>query len=347
MEGFNVAVVGATGLVGREFIKVLEQRNFPMRSIRLLASDRSAGTKLYVKHEECEVKETTSQSFSSVDIALFSAGAETSTHYAPIAARAGAIVIDNSSAFRMDPSVPLVVPEVNPDDIKDHKGIIANPNCSTIQMVVALSPLHKVNPIKRIVADTYQSASGIGSAAMEELGEQSHLALEGREVVPHLFPHQIAFNVLPEIDLFLDNGYTKEEWKLVEETQKIMHAPEIAISATAVRVPVSIGHSEAIHVEFTKAMSPQEARQILAEAPGVKVLDDPAISLYPHPWSAAGTDEVFVGRIRKDASHDCGLALWVVADNIRKGAALNAVQIAETVIARGWIRMEVRDGPAR
>ena len=337
MEGFHVAIVGATGLVGREFIKVLEQRNFPMRSIRLLASDRSAGTKLYVKHEQMEVKETTAHSFEEVDIALFSAGAEISNHFSPIAARAGAVVVDNSSAFRMDPNVPLVVPEVNAEDIKEHKGIIANPNCSTIQMVVAIYPLHKVDPIKRIIVDSYQSASGIGSAAMEELVDQSKLALEGREVVPHLFPHQIAFNVLPEIDLFLDNAYTKEEWKMVEETQKIMHAPEIAISATCVRVPVSIGHSEAIHIELTKPMSPQEARQILAEAPGVRVQDDPGISLYPHPWSAAGTDDVFVGRIRKDASHERGLAMWVVSDNIRKGAALNTVQIAETMIERGWI----------
>ncbi len=337
MEGFHVAIVGATGLVGREFIKVLEQRNFPMRSIRLLASDRSAGTKLYVKHEQMEVKETTAHSFEEVDIALFSAGAEISNHFSPIAARAGAVVVDNSSAFRMDPNVPLVVPEVNAEDIKEHKGIIANPNCSTIQMVVAIYPLHKVDPIKRIIVDSYQSASGIGSAAMEELVDQSKLALEGREVVPHLFPHQIAFNVLPEIDLFLDNAYTKEEWKMVEETQKIMHAPEIAISATCVRVPVSIGHSEAIHIELTKPMSPQEARQILAEAPGVRVQDDPGISLYPHPWSAAGTDDVFVGRIRKDSSHERGLAMWVVSDNIRKGAALNTVQIAETMIERGWI----------
>lgn len=337
MEGFHVAIVGATGLVGREFIKVLEQRNFPMRSIRLLASDRSAGTKLYVKHEQVEVEETTAHSFEEVDIALFSAGAEISSHFSPIAARAGAVVVDNSSAFRMDTNVPLVVPEVNAEDIKEHKGIIANPNCSTIQMVVAIYPLHKVDPIKRIIVDSYQSASGIGSAAMEELIDQSKLALEGREVVPHLFPHQIAFNVLPEIDLFMDNAYTKEEWKMVEETQKIMHAPEIAISATCVRVPVSIGHSEALHIEFSRPMSAQEARQILAEAPGVRVQDDPGISLYPHPWSAAGTDDVFVGRIRKDASHERGLAMWVVSDNIRKGAALNTVQIAETMIERGWI----------
>jgi aspartate-semialdehyde dehydrogenase len=337
MRGLHVAIVGATGLVGREFIKLLEQRNFPMNSIRLLASDRSAGAKLYVKHEQVEVKETTAHSFEGVDIALFSAGAEISSHFSPIAARAGVVVVDNSSAFRMDPTVPLVVPEVNPDDIKDHKRIIANPNCSTIQMVVAINPLHKANPIKRIIVDSYQSASGIGTAAMEELVDQTKLALQGREVVPHLFPHQIAFNVLPEIDLFLDNAYSKEEWKMVEETQKIMHAPEVAISATCVRVPVSIGHSEALHIEFERPMSPAEARQILADSPGVKVQDDPGISLYPHPWSVAGTDDVFVGRIRKDVSHERGLAMWVVADNIRKGAALNTIQIAETMIERGWI----------
>ena len=337
MRGFHVAIVGATGLVGREFIKILQERNFPMRSIRLLASDRSAGRKLHVKHEQIEVEETTAQSFNGVDIALFSAGAEISNHFSPIAARAGTVVVDNSSAFRMDPSVPLVVPEINPDDIKGHKGIIANPNCSTIQMVVAINPLHKVNPIRRIIADSYQSASGIGSGAMEEMVDQSRAALEGREVVPHLFPHQIAFNVLPEIDLFLDNAYTKEEWKMVEETQKIMHAPDMAISATCVRVPVSIGHSEALHLEFERAMSPQEARSILADAPGVKVQDDPGISLYPHPWAVAGTDDVFVGRIRRDASHERGLAMWVVADNVRKGAALNTIQIAETMIERGWV----------
>jgi len=337
MKGFHVAIVGATGLVGQEFIKVLEQRDFPMRSIRLCASDRSTGRKLRVNNEEVEVEETTARSFAGVDIALFSAGAEISKLFSPIAARAGTVVVDNSAAFRMDPEVPLVVPEVNAQDIEWHKGIIANPNCSTIQMVVALYPLHKVNPIKRIIVDTYQSVSGTGSAAMEALSEQSKMVLEGRSVVPHVYPHQIAFNLLPEIDLFLDNGYTKEEWKMVEETKKIMHAYDIAISATCVRVPVFIGHSEAIHVEFSESMSPETARRILSEAPGVKVLDDPGISLYPMPCSAAGSDDVFVGRIRRDASNDRGLAMWVVADNLRKGAALNAVQIAEKMVERGWI----------
>jgi len=337
MKGYKVAIVGATGLVGQEFIKILEQRNFPMSSIQLLASDRSAGRKLFVTHREIEVKETTPESFEGIDIALFSAGTETSRYFSPIAAQSGTVVIDNSAAFRMEPTVPLVVPEVNPEDIKWHKGIIANPNCSTIQVVVALYPLHKVNPIKRIVADTYQAVSGTGSAAVEELTAQAKQVLEGQTTIPHVYPHQIAFNLLPEIDVFLGSGYTKEEWKLVEETRKIMHANDIAISATCVRVPVFTGHSEAIHVEFSQPMSPDEARFILAEAPGVKLLDDPAISLYPQPWSAAGTDEVFVGRIRQDASHPNGLVMWVVADNLRKGAALNTVQIAEEMIKRRWL----------
>jgi len=337
MKQYRVAVVGATGLVGQEFIKVLEQRNFPMTSIHLFASDRSAGKKLFVTHQEIEVKETVPESFEEIDIALFSAGAEISRYFSPIAAQAGAVVIDNSAAFRMDSGVPLVVPEVNPEDIKWHKRIIANPNCSTIQMVVALYPLHKVNPIKRIIVDTYQAVSGTGSAAVDELTTQAKQVLEGQTTIPHVYPHQIAFNMLPEIDVFLDNGYTKEEWKLVEETRKIMHADNIAISATCVRVPVFTGHSEAVNIEFSQPMSPDEARRILAQAPGVKVLDDPAISLYPQPWSAAGTDEVFVGRIRQDASHPCGLNMWVVADNMRKGAALNAVQIAEEMVKRGWV----------
>ena len=337
MKQYRVAIVGATGLVGQEFIRILEQRDFPMSSVRLLASDRSAGRKLFVRHEEIEVEETVPESFENIDIALFSAGGDTSRHFSPMAARAGAVVVDNSSAFRMDPGVPLVVPEVNPEDIKWHRGIIANPNCSTIQMVVALYPLHKVNPIKRVIVDTYQAVSGTGSAAVEELTTQTKQVLEGQEVVSSVYPHQIAFNVLPEIDVFLDNAYTKEEWKMVEETRKIMHANEIAISATCVRVPVFTGHSEAVNIEFSRPMSPDEARQILARAPGVKVLDDTTVSLYPHAWLAAGTDEVYVGRIRQDASHPSGLAMWVVSDNLRKGAALNAIQIAEEMTRRDWL----------
>ena len=338
MNGYSVAIVGATGLVGREFIKVLEQRHFPMNSIQLLASDRSAGKKLFVSHQEIEVRETTTESFKNIDIALFSAGAEVSRYFAPIAVQAKAVVVDNSAAFRTDPKVPLVVPEINPEDIKKHKGIIANPNCSTIQMVVVLYPLHKVNPIKRIVVSTYQAVSGTGIPAVDELTAQARQVLEGQTPVPHVYPHQIAFNLLPEIDVFMDNGYTKEEWKMVEETRKIMHANDIAISATCVRVPVFTGHGEAVSVEFAHPMSADEAQYILAQAPGVKVLDDPAISLYPQPWSAAGSDEVFVGRIRQDTSHANGLVMWIVADNLRKGAALNAVQIAEEMIKRDWLK---------
>jgi aspartate-semialdehyde dehydrogenase len=338
VKDYRVAIVGATGMVGHEFIKVLEQRSFPMASVSLLASDRSAGKKLRVNHQEVVVKETGPESFREVDIALFSAGSETSRYFSPIAAQSGAVVIDNSSAFRMDASVPLVVPEVNAEDIQQHRGIIANPNCSTIQLVVALNPLHKVNPIKRIIVATYQAVSGTGIAAVEELRTQARQVLEGQPITPHVYPHQIAFNLLPEIDVFLDNNYTKEEWKMVEETRKIMHANEIAISATCVRVPIFVGHSEAIHVEFSRPMSPEEARRILTQAPGVKIVDDPGISLYPQPWPAAGSDEVFVGRIRQDASLPNGLAMWVVADNLRKGAALNAVQIAEEMTRRDWVR---------
>jgi aspartate-semialdehyde dehydrogenase len=332
MKGTIVAIVGATGMVGQEFIRVLEQRSFPMASVKLYASDRSHGRKMTVRGEELEVKETTPESFRGIDIALFSAGADISKQFSPIAAKAGAVVVDNSAAFRMDPEVPLVVPEINPEDIKKHKGIIANPNCSTIQMVVALYPLHKVNPIKRITVATYQSVSGTGLAAVDELTGQAKLVLEGKKTTPKVYPYQIAFNVLPEIDVFLENGYTKEEWKMVEETRKIMHAPEIAVSATCVRVPVMIGHSEAVQVEFSRPMSPDEARSILSRAPGVTLVDDPSKRIYPYPVMAAGRDDVYVGRIRKDASHPNGLVLWIVSDNIRKGAALNAVQIAERLV---------------
>ena len=338
MNGYRVAIVGATGLVGGEFIKVLEQRNFPVSKLTMLASDRSAGKKLYFNHEEYEVLETAPDSFRDVDIALFSAGADISRYFSPIAAKAGAVVIDNSAAWRMDDEVPLVVPEINAEDIRKHKGIIANPNCSTIQMVVALNPLHRVNPIKRIVVTTFQSVSGTGSAAIEELTAQSKQILGGQSVVPHVYPHQIAFNVLPHIDVFLDNAYTKEEWKMVEETRKIMHDDDIQVSATCVRVPVFTSHSEAVNVEFTNAMSPDDARKLLTQAPGVRLLDDYAINLYPTPWMAAGTDDTYVGRIRRDVSASNSLVMWVVADNIRKGAALNAVQIAEEMVRREWLK---------
>ena len=330
---YRVAIVGATGLVGGEFLRILEERKFPMDSLRLYASDRSAGKKLAFMGEELVVEETGDGSFENIDIALFSAGGDVSKRFAPVAARAGAVAIDNSSAFRMDPETPLVVPEVNPEDAASHNGIIANPNCSTIQMVVALNPLHRVNPIERIIVSTYQAVSGAGAAAVEELRQQVALIAEGREddISSKAFPHQIALNALPFVDSFLDD-YTTEEWKMVQETRKIMHAPDMPVCATCVRVPVYTSHSESVNAEFSRPMSPQEARDILSRSPGVTVQDNPGEHLYPLPILAAGTDDVFVGRIRRDISHPRGLAMWVVSDNLRKGAALNAVQIAEEVV---------------
>ncbi len=333
-----VAIVGATGLVGQEFIRILRQRKFPMSSLRLLASESSKGKKVTIGKDEIEIEKAGHDSFEDVDLALFSAGSEISRDLAPVAAKTGTVVVDNSAAWRMEPEIPLVVPEVNPEDIAKHKGIIANPNCSTIQMVVALNPLHKVNPIKRIIVDTYQAVSGTGRAAMEELSTQCKQVLNGQEIMPHVYPHQIAFNLLPHIDVFMGNGYSKEEMKMMQETRKIMHADEMAISATCVRVPVFVGHSEAIHVELTKPMSPEEAREILSKAPGVKVVDDLDVNMYPIPKSAAGRDETLVGRVRGDLSHPNGLAMWVVSDNLRKGAALNAIQIAEELIKQGLLR---------
>ena len=340
MEGFDVAIVDATDIVGQEIVKVLEQRKFPVASIQLLVPDHSAAAKLLFNHQRIEVRKAKPEAFRHVDIAFFSAGDDISRRLSPWATEAGTVVIDNSTAFRMDPTVPLVVPEVNPEDIEWHKGIIASPNCSTIQMVVALYPLHRLNPIKRIVVSTYQAVSSSGAAAMQELANQSRLALEGRRICPHVYSHQIAFNVLPEIDVFLDNGYTKEEQKMVEETRKILHTEDIAISASCVRVPVYFGHSEAVNIEFSSPITPEEAKRILAQAPGVRVLDDPTVSFYPQPWAASGSDHVFVGRIRKDISHPNGLVMWIVADNLRKGAALNSVQIAEEGIEKGWISLK-------
>ncbi len=336
--GLNLAIVGATGLVGAEFLKVLEQRQLPIDSIRLLASDRSAGRKLRFKGIDLEVEETTQDSFGGVDVALFSAGADISKYFSPIAVSAGAVVIDNSSAFRMDAEVPLVVPEVNPEDIRLSNGIIANPNCSTIQMVVALNPLHRVNPIRRIVVSTYQAVSGTGIAAVEELKRQVAEAVLGEGTTePEAYPHRIAFNALPFVESFMDNDYTTEEWKMVQETRKIMHDPNMPVGATCVRVPVYTGHGESLNVELERPMSSDEARDILASAPGVKVLDSPKDNIYPLPLDSVGTDDVFVGRIREDISHPNGLAMWVVADNLRKGAALNAVQIAESMLREGLL----------
>jgi len=340
MEGFNIAVVGATDVVGQEIIKILEQRKFPVASIRLLATDHSSAMKIIFNHRRIEVREARPEAFRDVDIAFFSTDADISRRLSPLAVEAGAVVIDNSSAFRMNPTVPLVVPEVNPVDIEWHKGIIASPSCATIQMVVALNPVHKANPIKRIVVSTYESVSSSGGAALREVTNQARLVLEGRRICPHVYSHQIAFNVLPEIGVFLDNGYTKAEQQIIEETRKTLHAEDIAISATCVRVPVYFGHSEAVNVEFSSPITPEEARKILAQAPGVRVLDDPTVSFYPQPWAASGSDHVFVGRIRRDISHLDGLVMWVVADNIRKGGALNVVQIAEEGISRGWLSLK-------
>ena len=338
MKEVSIAVVGATGAVGREFLKILEQRQFPARHIKLLASHRSAGTPLRVMGQEMVVEETKRDSFRGIDLAFISVNTELSGELAPIAAEAGALVIDDSSFFRMRPEVPLVVPEVNGEDVQWHRGIISIPNCSTTPLVMVAHPLHRAIPIVRIIADTYQSVSGAGGAAMMELKEQSGSLLEGGSPKSKALPHQIAFNVIPRIDSFLSSGYTREEQKMVEETRKIMHSPGIAVSATCVRVPVYTSHSAALHIEFERHMAPEEARQMLAKAPGVKVLDSPEESMYPMPWDVSGTDYVYVGRIRKDLSHPNGLAMWVVADNLRKGAALNAIQIAEEVLARGCLR---------
>ncbi|MBF0169484.1 MAG: aspartate-semialdehyde dehydrogenase [Nitrospinae bacterium] len=329
----HVAVVGATGAVGEEMFKILAQREFPVGNLLPLASARSAGEKITWRGEEYEVEELTHDSFKNIDIALFSAGGSVSQEFAPSAAKAGAVVIDNTSAFRMDADVPLVVPEVNAHAIRNRpRGIIANPNCSTIQMLVALKPLHDAARIKRIVVSTYQAVSGAGKRAIEELSRQTQDLFSFRDVVCEKFPRQIAFNCIPQIDVFIENGYTKEEMKMVNETKKIMGDDSIRVTATAVRVPVFHAHSESVNVEFERPLSPDEARELLRSAPGVSVVDNPAAKEYPTAIDAAGKDDTFVGRIRKDESVENGLNLWIVSDNIRKGAALNAVQIAEKVL---------------
>jgi aspartate-semialdehyde dehydrogenase len=333
-SGYVVAVVGATGAVGTEMIEVLEERKFPVTRLVPLASTRSAGGTVTFEGNEVPIEVLTKDSFAGVDIALFSAGADLSREFAPIAVKAGAVVIDNSAAWRMTPEVPLVVPEVNAHDIQRHKGIIANPNCSTIQMVVALKPLHDKARIKRIVVTTFQSVSGTGKDAMDELMAECQDLLSFKSASPKVYPYQIAFNCLPQIDDFLPSGYTKEEMKLVHETRKIMGDQSIHVTATTVRVPVYVGHSEAINIETERKLSANDARAILSTAPGVLLYDDPAHKIYPMPLEVAGKDEVYVGRVREDESIANGLNLWVVADNLRKGAALNAVQIAE-YLAKG------------
>jgi aspartate-semialdehyde dehydrogenase len=334
MVKYNVAVVGATGAVGNEMIKILEERDFPVGELTLLASERSQEMMLDFKGKSYPVKVLDENSFAGIEIGLFSAGGSISERFAPLAADAGCIVIDNTSAFRMDPEVPLIVPEVNPHAIGEYKtrGIIANPNCSTIQMVVALKPIHDAAKIKRIVVSTYQSVSGTGKDAIEELVEQTKALLSLKEPKVKVYPHRIAFNCLPQIDVFLDNGYTKEEMKMVNETRKIFEDDSIAITATTVRVPVFYSHSESVNIETEIKITPEEVRDILSRAPGVVVVDNPGKSEYPLAIDAVGKDDTFVGRIREDQSIKNGIDMWIVSDNLRKGAALNAVQIAEVLI---------------
>jgi len=340
----TVAVVGATGAVGRTMVQVLQERDFPIGELRLLASGRSAGRTVSAAGRTIEVGEAIPDAFDGVDIALFSAGGDVSTELAPAAAAHGATVIDNSNAWRMDPAVPLVVSQVNPDDLAWHEGIIANPNCSTMQLAPPLMALRDSVGIERVIVDTYQSVSGTGADALAELESQIRAHVAGEPKSATVYPHPIAFNALPEIDVFLDNGYTKEEWKVVTESRKILHLPELRVSCTAVRVPVFVSHSEAVHVETRDPLEPDRARDLFAAVPGVVVQDDPARHNYPLASTAAGRDEIFVGRIRRDPSiaDGRGIAFWVVSDNLRKGAATNAVEIAEVLVAREWVRARSR-----
>ena len=340
----TVAVVGATGVVGRTMIQVLFEREFPVGELRLLASGRSAGRTVSVDGRTHEIAEAVPDAFDGVDIALFSAGGDVSQELAPHAAARGATVIDNSSAWRMDPTVPLVVSQVNPDDLEWHEGIVANPNCSTMQLVPVLMAIRDSVGIERVIVDTYQSVSGTGADAIVELEGQIRAHASGQPKEAKVYPHPIAFNALPEIDAFLDNGYTKEEWKVVTESRKILHLPDLRLSCTAVRIPVFVSHSEAVHVETREPLTPERARDLFGRVPGVVVEDDPASHTYPLASRAAGRDEVFVGRVRRDPSiaDDRGLAFWVVSDNLRKGAATNAVELAEALVARDWIRARSR-----
>lgn len=334
MKSYNVAVVGATGAVGEEMTRVLEQRNFPVKQLSLFASHRSAGKEYLHKGETVKVKELKDTSFQGIDIALFSGGDDVSKHFAPLAVQSGTVVIDNGKYYRMDPQVPLVVPEVNPEDVHQHQGIIANPNCSTIQMVVALKPIFNAVGINKVICSTYQSVSGTGKEAIEELKEQTEAIISKKEAKASVYPYQIAFNVLPHIGSFGDNGYTSEEMKMLNETRKILHADHIMVSATTVRVPVYRAHAEDIHIETQKDISPEKARELLNNFPGIKVIDEPEQNNYPLSFKAEGKDEVFVGRIRRDLVFNPGLVMWVVSDNLRKGAALNAVQIAELLVEK-------------
>jgi aspartate-semialdehyde dehydrogenase len=329
----RVAIVGATGAVGRTFLSLLEERRFPVGGLRLLATSRSAGETLPFGSERIPVEEVSAEALAGHDIAFFSAGADAARQWAPVAVERGATVIDNSAAFRQEPDVPLVVPEVNGHRLADRPRLIANPNCSTIQLVLVVAPIHRKVGVRRLVVSTYQSVSGTGLDALAELEAQIQGAAAGREPEPRVYPHRIAYNCLPHIDDFLDSGYTREEVKLILESRKILEEPNLAVTATAVRVPVRVGHSEAVNLTLSRPVNPDEVRRWLAEAPGVVVLDDPAGRVYPTPRAAAGRDEAFVGRIRRDVSQPAGLDLWICCDNLRKGAALNGIQIAEQLFA--------------
>lgn len=335
----RVTIVGATGAVGRVALTVLEERAFPMESLRLTASPRSVGKKAPFRGEEITVEETTPEVFAESDIAFISANDDISREMAVAAKERGCVVIDDSGVWRMDPNVPLVVPEINADDVDAHGGILAIPNCSTTPLVMVLDALRRASPIRRVIASTYQSVTGTGAAALAELEDQSRELLAGGEARTEQYPHPIAFNLLPHVGSFRDNGHTSEELKMLNETRKILHEPDLPVSATCVRVPVRICHSEAVNIEFERPLSPGEARELLADYPGIAVVDDPAANAYPMPLDGEGKDEVFVGRIREDAALPNGIALWLVSDNLRKGAATNAVQIAEEIVARGlWGR---------
>jgi len=333
-EKYNVAVVGATGAVGEQMREILEERLFPVGELRLLASERSAGQLLEFRGKQTRVEVLREDSFKGIDIALFSAGGSVSARFAPVAVSAGAVVVDNTAYFRMEPDIPLVVPEVNAQEIARYKnrGIIANPNCSTIQMVVALKPIHDAARIKRVVVSTYQSVSGAGRMAMEELTQQVSALFSGREIKKQKFPHQIAFNCIPHIDVFLEGGYTKEEMKIIDETRKILGEPSLGVTVTSVRVPVFCGHSESVNIETGKKLTAKDVKAILREAPGILLCDEPEKNIYPMAIDAVGKDATLVGRVREDQSVANGINLWIVADNLRKGAALNAVQIAEILI---------------
>jgi len=348
-RALTVAVVGATGVVGRTMVQALVERGFPMGELRLLASARSAGTRLAIEGQTFQVGEASAEAFDGVDIAIFSAGGDASRELAPVAVARGATVVDNSSAWRMEAAVPLIVSQVNPEDGAWHEGIIANPNCSTMQLVPVLMALRDGPGLERVIVDTYQSVSGTGGRAIAELETQIRAHVAGEPKEASVYPYPIAFNALPQIDVFLDNGYTKEEWKVVAESRKILHLPDLRVSCTAVRVPVFVSHSEAVHVETREPVTPQEARDLFAAVAGVIVQDDPASEVYPIATSAAGRDEVFVGRVRQDPSipDGRGLAFWVVSDNLRKGAATNAVEIAEVLVANDWVKAASRrDGAA-